>query len=171
MTPISPDPTIIPFELIELGRLKQPPGSNPRLVSTPFSQRKAGETNPPRYEQGSDVSASPATTPLLLIIAGADPLTKLWGPPRVPKSMSLYPVCCAASGTGIVSAANNVIAIAKINVLDFIRSPLLRLLAAGSVSQSGKFTLSLNYSSASLSSASLGVDERARIHWNAWDFD
>src|SRR5438552_13067867 len=46
-------------------------------------------------------------------------------------SMSLYRVCCAATSTGIVSAANNVIAIAKINVLDFIRSPLLRLLAAG----------------------------------------
>ena len=40
-------------------------------------------------------------------------------------------MCCATSGTGSASAANNVIAIAKINVLDFIHSPLLRLLTAG----------------------------------------
>src|SRR5438445_5184464 len=45
--------------------------------------------------------------------------------------MSLYLVCCAASGTGSASTANNVIAIAKINVLDFIHSPLLPLLTAG----------------------------------------
>src|SRR5215469_3030472 len=96
-TPMSPDPTIIPFPLIELGRLKQPPGNKPRFVGTLFSHLTAGDKTPPRQAHATVVSAMPATTPPLLIIDGGPPLVALFGPPNVPRSMSLYRVCCAAS--------------------------------------------------------------------------
>src|SRR2546427_7320396 len=41
--------------------------------------------------------------------------------------MSLYRVCCAASRTGIASAANNVIAVMHVNVLDFMLPPCVRV--------------------------------------------
>jgi len=49
------------------------------------------------------------------------------GPPRVPKSMSLYRVFCAASCTGNARAASNVIAVMHINVLDFTVTSLFGL--------------------------------------------
>src|ERR1700736_3927901 len=39
-------------------------------------------------------------------------------------STSLYRVCCAASEIGIPSAANNIIAVMHVNVLDFKLPPL-----------------------------------------------
>src|SRR5437870_2260123 len=63
-------------------------------------------------------------------MAGAPPLTWLIGPPRVPMSTSLYVWCftlgacdglfCAASRAGIASAANKVIAVIEVNILDFM---------------------------------------------------
>jgi len=48
---------------------------------------------------------------------------KLCGPPNVPMSMSLYRVCCAASGTGSTSTADSTEA-AKINFADFMLPPV-----------------------------------------------
>src|SRR5207253_9484653 len=83
------------------------------------------------------VSACPTTTPRLVSgLAGfwGPPLEgamKLAGPPNLPRSISWYLVCCAASGIGIASAVSRAIAVSKIKVLDFIRSPFLWLLTAG----------------------------------------
>src|SRR6266702_4050993 len=100
-------------------------GSNPSLPPQPKGLQVGGA--------GTDVAADPIVVPSAFKAGKAltGELMKLCGPPNVPISISLYRVCCAASSPGIVSAANNVIAIAKINGLDFIHSPLLRLLAAG----------------------------------------
>src|SRR4030095_8992177 len=45
MIPMSPDPAIIPFELMAFGSVKHPPGSRPTFVSTPSRHMKAGDLN------------------------------------------------------------------------------------------------------------------------------
>src|SRR5207245_8968133 len=47
---------------------------------------------------------------------------KLAGPPNVPRSISLYLVCCAASGTGSASAANRTMNVVRLNVMYFMAS-------------------------------------------------
>src|SRR5215471_19113928 len=101
-------PTTWPPLLTAQAKLSNHPGSVPRLVSTPLRHLKAcGKKQSSKKQRGSGVelSAVPVTIPWLLRTwSPADPLiskkvmgTELLGPPNVPKSTSLYRLCCAAS--------------------------------------------------------------------------
>src|SRR5439155_19074835 len=61
-------------------------------------------------------------------MGGGVPLTRLLGPPSVPRSMSSYRLCWAANGPGRASVASKTTKIPNTHVLDFMISVLLSYL-------------------------------------------
>src|SRR5207249_1287474 len=99
--PFCDTPTVCPPLLIHSAKLLLPPGSVPRSLKTPFCHLNACWTKQLGAIQfgakgsGLAVSAPPTTAPWLFMIL-ASWGNELEGPPKVPKSTSLYRGCCPA---------------------------------------------------------------------------